>query len=308
MAERKTPYNKLPEIPYGTKPVILLVGNGITLSFPGAQDVDNIIKNQWLQYHKSILPGRDNHCIWKLPFTMQVVTATEDHVQSCMEDLAKEFRELNYADDAKYFFKEIVNSPCDILLSTNYSLEFEKSLIEGYTDGKAKRSYRITQEPTTLQTDLGIFQCTELPNSKYLWHIHGTALRKKSMVMGQWYYGKLLSEVTVRAQKVNTTYRKSLEEKIPFKPMSWIDYFLIGDLHIFGFGLDYSEIDIWWLLSYKKANFTESKTFFYEPKIKEDKKLLLDCYKVETPNVLFKESEEEKKYINYYKRVMKNLG
>lgn len=32
---------------------------------------------------------------------------------------------------------------------------------------------------------------------------------------------------------------------------SWLDIFLRDDVHIVGLGLDYNEIDLWWLLSYK---------------------------------------------------------
>ena len=31
-------------------------------------------------------------------------------------------------------------------------------------------------------------------------------------------------------------------------PISWVDLFLTRNVHILGFGLDFSELDIWWLL------------------------------------------------------------
>ena len=39
--------SNLPEIPYGKRPKVLLVGNGINLSFDGATDTDDIIKAEW---------------------------------------------------------------------------------------------------------------------------------------------------------------------------------------------------------------------------------------------------------------------
>jgi hypothetical protein len=51
---------------------------------------------------------------------------------------------------------------------------------------------------------------------------------------------------------------------------SWIDLFLRDDVTIFGFGLDYSEIDIWWIIMYKekmkslqKKNFGKTKYIYY---------------------------------------------
>ena len=37
----------------------------------------------------------------------------------------------------------------------------------------------------------------------------------------------------------------------PAAPHSWVDLFLTEDVHIAGFGMDYSEADIWYLLSYR---------------------------------------------------------
>lgn len=309
MSVKKATSN-LPEIPYGKRPKVLLVGNGINLSFDGATDTDDIIKAEWKNYYGTELPDRNNslikHELWKLPFPLQVVAATKDHVQGCMTELSLLFKNSEVSSEQKAFIRDIVSTRFDAILSTNYSLEIEKSIIEDFTAGKAYKLYRTAREQNTQQKLLGVFQCTELTDDNHtlLWHIHGTALRKYSMVMGQFYYGKLLAEITARANAVNTRYRNANKEKIPFKPESWVDYFLIGDVFIFGFQLDYSESDIWWLLSYKKDAFPDSKAFFFTSNIEAKKQLLLDCYKVNTPVIEIK----NKDYIQYYKRICEEIS
>lgn len=322
-AEMSKELKILPEIQYGTRPKVLVVGNGINLSFPGAKKTDSIIQNEWKKHYDETLPGRlsnetfskgeKEHPIWSLPFPMQVVVSTRGHVQECMTDIADSFKEQDVSEKQKDLIKEILKTRFDAVLTTNYSLEFEKSTIENPTDKRLYNHYRRTAEQTEQQKQFGVFQCTELPfeNNPFLWHIHGTALRKKSLIMGQFYYGKLLTEVVNRSKVVIRSYQKSQSEWRPFCPLSWVDYFLIGDLHIIGFSMDFSESDIWWLLGMKKTSvFSDSKVVLYNPDTLEEKmQLMCGCYNIDTPrNIAFDDSVPDDKYINYYKAVCKKIN
>ena len=48
---------------------------------------------------------------------------------------------------------------------------------------------------------------------------------------------------------------------------SWVDIFLRDDVHIVGYSLDYSEIDLWWLIIHKERLRIDGEptgdTFFY---------------------------------------------
>lgn len=311
MSKRRK-YNQLPAITPRTRPKVLLVGNGITRSFDGCIKIDEILKEEWNKNYNSVLTDKkasDPSPLWQLPFPMQIAVATKNHVQKSMSELADRFVEMSTEPDQRSLISEILDVGFDVLLSTNYSLEFEKTAFTDFSKGKVIKKYKVTAEQTNTQETMGIFQCTELPckNNPLLWHIHGTALRKDSIVMGHHYYGKLLTEVTKRADNVNRVYRSTQTKGSNFYPLSWIDYFLIGDVYIIGFALDTSEIDIWWLLSYKKMAFENSKAFFYSPSISDEKKLLLDCYGVETPEIPFDATEGDLKYVNYYKRICENI-
>ena len=312
MRKRKTPYETLPAVPIGCRPKVLLVGNGLNRSFDGAKEMDPFIREQWKAHYETILPERsdnnESHELWQLPFPQQVVVATKDHVQGCLTELTDHFKKLDVSSAQKELIRSFLDVGFDAVLSTNYSLEFEKSLFNPFTTQKVQSSYKTTQEQTAQQAQFGIFQCTELPDDHktLLWHIHGTALRKNSLVMGQFYYGKLLSEVTTRASKACVSYKAAATKHFPFQPKSWVDYFLIADVYIVGFNLDLSESDIWWLLNFKKNAFPETKTFFFAPEINAAKKLLLDCYEVEMPPIEFDE-KEEKAYVKYYRRVCEDI-
>ena len=304
------PNYQLPSIPYHKRPKVLLVGNGINLSFSGCKSTDSIICDQWEKHYDSKLDCKEKKDdVWKLPFPMQIVVATKDHVQECMMELSAVFKIIDVSAEQKEFIRKILNVNFDAILTTNYSLEFEKSTLAGYSERRVYSYYKTTQEAITAQQkNLGIFQCTELQDNNHslLWHIHGTALRKNSMIIGPLYYGKLLSEVTKRANEVNSGYRFSMSKENPYTPKSWIDYFLIGDVYILGFELDFSESDIWWLLNYKKDAFPNTKAYLFQPHICHEKQLLLDCYHVQTPIVTFDEDEPDK-YLKYYERVCSQI-
>ena len=308
----KENYDVLPIVNYCKRPKVILVGNGINLPFAGAHTTDAIIQRGWKQNYGEELMGRQaspTHKIWNIPFPLQIVAATKDHVQQCMTSLAELFKNVEVTEEKKSFIKQILDVNADTILTTNYSLEFEKSTIDNFTEHKVYSKYKKTKNQTGQQQRLGIFQCTELPcaNNPLLWHIHGTALRKNSMVMGSLYYGKLLSEVTEQASSVIKKYKAAEKSKHNMHFESWIDYFLIGDVHIFGFGLDFSESDIWWLLSFKKSTFPDAKTYFYGLDITEEQMLMLKCYNVIVPEISVCGEQNNKNYLKFYEKVCKQL-
>ena len=291
MREKNKVWDQLPEIPLNKRPQILLTGNGLNRPFETTQkkvDTDRILRAAWVRSYERFLPCRDAEPrdeFWKLSLPQQVGVATKDKVQSCMNELTETLKWMTVPDEQAALIKKILDTGFDAILTTNYSLEFEKTAIPNYSEHRTHRRYRTMKKQSSVENQFGLFQCTQLPygNDPYLWHIHGTALRKNSLVMGQLYYGKLLAQVVARANEVNAAYRAAETAGKGFFPKAWIDLFLVGDVHIFGFGLDLSEIDLWWLLSYKHSAFPKSKVYFYTAdasSIPKEKRLLLDCYDV----------------------------
>lgn len=303
MSDKTTELDTLREIPFGKRPKVLLVGNGINLSFKNSTECNKMIADKWESVHSCKVPDFFS----KLSFPMQVVAATNNHVNSFMEEVAEEYKNAEIEDEQKLFIGEILSSGFDAILSTNYSLEFEKTVIDNCTSRKIYNCYRRTNEENTNQKNFGIFQCTELPceNNPYLWHIHGTALRKPSMIMGHYYYGKLISEISPYVSKVIVNYSKSVKDEKSYIPKSWIDYFLIGDVYILGFNFDLSESDLWWLLCCKNLHFAESNvTMYIDDGITDEKRVMLESYGVKIPdNSHFKTG----RYLDYYRHSLKEI-
>ena len=248
MRKKETFTNELKPIPYGSIPKILLVGNGLNLSY-GYQSC------------KDVCRGDD------MPFPMQIVVSSEDSVDEQMKNIAVEFQNYQVSNEQKALLNEMLETPIDAILTTNYSLEIEKSVLDKCDRCAMRRFEKRSQYGTSQQEQFRLFQTCELPTEQKqeLWHIHGNANYPNSMIMGHYYYGKLLSEIIAYVPNLIRRYRGCNQHGKDYMPRSWIDYFLLGDVHIVGMGMDLAEMDLWWLICCKKRNFPDRKIYFYEP-------------------------------------------
>ena len=132
---------------------------------------------------------------------------------------------------------------------------------------------------------------------KTIWNIHGDIKYPQSMMLGYDHYCGALGEVTsfVKGNYTNTTSNKkidSMPKRMEIKDksiISWIDLMFTTDVYIVGFGMDFSEQDIWWILN-KRQRFikegkinSENKIFYFNIDNK-DKKEILESFGVTVKN------------------------
>ena len=76
-------------------------------------------------------------------------------------------------------------------------------------------------------------------------------------------------------------YKAAESQGKPYSPKSWVDYFLMGDVHVLGFSMDPAEFELWWLACCKQRNFPESKIYFYTREVAPEQELLMRAYGIE---------------------------
>ncbi len=113
------------------------------------------------------------------------------------------------------------------------------------------------------------------------------------------------------------------------KKISWIDIFLNDNIYILGLGLDFGEIDLWWLLSYRNRLILDNKIQKNKVIYIKNKKLIssnINLSEEEKINNILKNKEEKAKiemlkvfgveikeiifennYIDYYNQVIQFL-
>lgn len=316
------------------RPQVLFLGNGICRAFGG------ISWNGLLDKLKDETLYPDSANKYLLPMPLKAAMLTDNRLATKMRNVVKAHDKQNPKVDGydwssfvkvtpemKVHILSLIGKRFDYVLTTNYSYEIEAAIV-GQDTLSASQIAKMMHfhEVDHAQTRFLANTFNEV-NDIPIWHVHGEARKPDSMIIGSYYYGKLLRRCVERLEssldtdeegkkrKSNSTktafFKASVKHNKPIKIGSWIDAFVLGDVYILGFGLDFSEADIWWLLEYK-ANHRDicGSTFFYEPRkdfsntcINDDKIPCLERSR-------FIDGDQCKKYLlkNTYGVVTKDLG
>ncbi len=275
-------------------PQVLLLGNGLNRAF-GGKSWEDAIKTQW---RNKGLPYCDEYKK-AVPYPLLMVLATEDHVDEVLK--------TNENGTKPTMLKTITGNPAltarcqtllslgfDSILTTNYTYELEGAACRG---GMCEERY--------LKTHLAHSRDVEKAEPKYMlhtyydiaydthpnkvWHIHGEARKPSSIVIGHYYYGNLLSRIQKISEARKNRYARAAQEGKEYPNTTWVDDFILGDVYVLGFGYDFSEMDLWWLLNRKaRESAGHGSVHFYESSAgNELKHALLRAYGAEVYDLGF---------------------
>ena len=242
-------------------PQILLLGNGINQSYGGVSWSDFL---RAIATKEEIKDGTISIDDLKCPEPLKAILVTNDHVDVAMRDYCSKIACREQTIQEREIYHKLLTMGFDDILTTNYTYELEmaasnakqistKSIIEmmRHTD-QVKRAERKYLLHTYNQVSVD-------GNVNRIWHIHGEARKPDSTVLGHYYYGNLLC--AIKNCLLDRNYSDCREVK------SWIDSFILGDIYVLGFGFGFAEIDLWWLLSRKaREKSNTGKVYFYNAK------------------------------------------
>lgn len=272
------------------RPQVLLLGNGINRAYAQSSvSWKSLIKNvgESGQWSEDFL----------LPMPLEIVLRTQDKIDNSL----KEYAEYMYGNvdnpEMERILQHILSVGFDHIITTNYSYELEaaaeskQSLNQKQIVEKMKHTDEIKRAESKYM--LHTYNMTEYQgHENRVWHIHGEARKPDSMILGHYYYGKLLYKYQELLHKRNNIYLKNQKEEKKQKIGSWIDAFILGDVYVLGFGFDFSEMDLWWLLNRKKREKADvGAVYFFSPEpIKDDGKMeLLRVYGAKIEHCGYKE-------------------
>ncbi|OSZ46148.1 hypothetical protein BVZ31_05970 [Alcaligenes faecalis] len=194
-------------------------------------------------------------------------------------------------------------------ITTNYDYSFEKSIGVKPEKIRSEEIYSIRRKR----------KYVDGKREWFLWNIHGEIEAQKSIMIGLDHYcgsiGKIDAYIKGKyvyhmdGKEVNV---KSMMEKIKggeFQGDSWVELFFNSDIYFIGFSLDYSEIDIWWVLN-KRARISRevdgglgNRVYFYDFDICPEKRRLLQSFDVEV-----REMKSELGYLDGYKKAISEMS
>ncbi len=271
---------------------VLMIGNGVN-RLCGQQAWSQVLAElaDWAGCPQLM----DMHLVKHKPFSL---IYEEIALRSCLNgksdelNLKKEVARRINLFQANPYHKQIIDAASRHIITTNYDYTLESA--SGFANERADlRS----------ETKYNVFRRRRV-GDKYIWHIHGESEVPNSITLGHEQYAGQLQNLRAYV----TANRQSKKKiKSPFKignldfdlneqsPYSWVDVFFRDDIHIIGLSLDYTEIDLWWLLAYKErlrrmSQYMVGKTIYYdfEPRDIDDqakakaKLSILESFGVET--------------------------
>lgn len=174
----------------------------------------------------------------------------------------------------------LVQSHITNILTTNYDNGIE--LILSKKCGYREEKQEFTSERIYSIRTYKFFYNDKTNHGLKLWKIHGDIGRIQSITLGFDQYcgslwklndyvkGQYKSSKDAKAIKCDISMSQKCEER-KFDGISWAELFFNSNVFVVGFGMDLSEIDIWWLLN-KRArimlenhNITNQITYLYNP-------------------------------------------
>ena len=179
----------------------------------------------------------------------------EDSIRTIEEKIKSEISEKLKSQRGNTVYSKLTNlSETTNFLTTNYDDAFREGL-DFPAKEKSEKIYSLRRK-----YEANDKKCV-------LWKIHGDMNAPKSIMLGLDHYCGSIAKIKsyiygdylFNTQKV-MPIRDKLHNQNQFDSISWVELFFSHDIHIIGFSLDFSEIDIWWLLN-KRARMLHDKLF-----------------------------------------------
>lgn len=257
---------------------VILFGNGLNRlnkkNVSWSDLLNSVMKNDG--------EGKGGHVLPKipaeLPNTLQyeyilfnsTVKDVADRQFSLKRSIAQKVDEIH----SDPIYDELANLPFDAYLTTNYDHAFDVALQK---NGFSKTAGNHQE---TLYNIRRYRELTNGKDIKRIYPIHGDMSYPKSIVIDYNHYcgtlGKISDYLKGHYEWKDKPLPKMEERVMEEKPeiFSWIDHFFFSNVHILGLGLDFSEIDLWWLLDRRKRLMLESDSvqnhIYYHDVVKQD--------------------------------------
>jgi hypothetical protein len=161
-------------------------------------------------------------------------------ISSICEDTKRLRRNSWHINVLETGIERILTTNYDYLLET--SAQESKGLAQSFKSSTREQRYSLFRKITLRGVEM--------------WHIHGEADHPSSLCLGYEHYAGYIESMRAFLTKLsernaNQTLRSRILSPDAILVDSWVNDFFTNDIHILGLGLDYTEIDLWWLLTYR---------------------------------------------------------
>jgi hypothetical protein len=183
------------------------------------------------------------------------------------------------------YYREFLSLDCPNFITTNY----DYAIVDAFKN-IFENSYVRSNNSEEIYSIRRRVQLTDQKDRKntQVWYIHGEIDNPKSIMLGLNHYNGSIAKISGYLKGTYDFSKKGQKEKIEpietklernrFDNFSWIELFFNSNVHIAGFGFDFSETDLWWILNKRarlnEENLISNKVYYYTKpldEVKEDK-------------------------------------
>ena len=234
-------------------------------------------------------------------------------------EIKKSISELLARTETNDFYRLLFELNCENYLTTNYDYAFKNYIIK---TEKYSVENHSTEDIYSIRRQTQIFNKEKQEVCK-IWHIHGEISKPISIMLGLDHYCGSVSKLDAyvkgtydfqeNSKKINVKKMSDKLKQTEFDNRSWSELIFNSNIHIIGLSLDFSETDIWWILTKRARMIKDNKTsdliknriYFYDKNINQDKEELLKSLNVEVIKSTKEYGENWSQYyletINYIK-------
>lgn len=233
----------------------LLIGNGLNLCCKG-MSWKVLLENIANRYFMSSDMVNSN----VLAFEQLKCAVMSRNINVSSENFA--FEILEKLDTLDYqsvisIYKPFLDLPIKNILTTNFDYSIEKTLKKDYEYSKYTKNVVMPQET----------KCSRIRHTvidgKNIFHIHGELGKKSTICMGNIHYATNLTSIMNSILDYDKKTDDYIIKESVFSDdnefLSWAQLFFTDDVYVVGLGLYECDIDLWWLISYRKQLKQEGK-------------------------------------------------
>lgn len=281
---------------------VLLLGNGVndvTNSYKWSDLVKDVAKHLNINGLK-IVRDKPFSLLYEEMFltNLRGRRYSEDNLKSF---IAKKITEI-HPNELHAIIKSLDFSD---IMTTNYDYTIEKSFVDTSKDFEDKGIVK--------QNHYNLFRHNEL-NACRIWHIHGEINKPNTILLGYEHYsGQLQHMRNYVVSGTGSAYQKRFPPLVRLlkngkaENNSWLDIFFMRDIHVVGLTLDFVELDLWWLLTYRARAILEKRlpiknqiTYYYPKSIENQIQFKIDMLKA---NEVLPKALGDKPDMAYYEAV-----
>lgn len=287
--------------------ISLLIGNGLNqLKGQGGHSWQSVLEELSKLAGKPELANDANvkpfAILYEAIVAAQVLNGDKSAERVVKDNVAHWVTEIPRND----YHERVEGLGCRHILTTNYD----------YNLGPDAKSANLKPE-----TKYSVFR-RRVQGSSSFWMMHGEAQKPDTIMLGYEHYAGAV-------QKLRNYLYSGKNGPLPYSSpfmkgeedfdshgdtYSWVDIFLRDDIHILGLGLDYTEIELWWLIAFKarlkreKKGLNVGSTTFYHI-VRGDEKAAAKTQLLESLGVTVHfRKVQRKNYAVHYDWALDELG